>query len=422
MNKYICAAIICSLLLMITGCGGEDSGGEEIELTWSTTSGYSPEAPTQAASEHIAGKVREFEEAYPNVELVTEIQNSNIDEAMARILEQADSGRAPDLAAIDSYLLDRYKDYLQPLDDLMKEKGMEEEDFFPFAQDVMKGEDGKIYGLYMGTDTRVMYYNTDVIDTPPETWDELIETANDIQAEGYEGIILPGGRGEGASVTTLWPLFWGKGGELVDDEGNPAFGEGENREIMLEVLETMQRAVEEGALPQRMSSYGAEGDLNEEIAGGNAALFLGGSFQESFLKETLGDDFENWDIAPLPQMEGGEPASTSGGWTWGIFTEDQEKQKAAFDLITDTFITGEAMDALDQLPALSTLYESDDYDGTEFTEKFRESLETEANVRPSATSYRVITVEMQTALSDVIAGNKTPEEALDDAWEVANSN
>ncbi|MFB5662843.1 extracellular solute-binding protein [Alteribacillus sp. HJP-4] len=418
--KWILSAII--LLFILGGCQESGNGEDEIELTWSTTAGYSPEAPTASASEHISGKISEFEEEYPNVNLVTDIQSSNIDEAMARILEQANSGRAPDVAAIDGYLLDRYKEYLQPLNDLMEEKGIEADDFFPFAQDVITGEDGEIYGLYMGTDTRVLYYDSEVIEEPPATWDELIETANQIQEEGYEGIVLPGGRGEGASVTTLWPLFWGQGGELVDEEGNPTFGEGENREKMLNVLETIHGAVEAGALPQRMSSYGAEGDLNEEIAGGNTAMFLGGSFQESFLEETLGEDFENWEIAPLPQIEGGEPATSSGGWTWGIFTEDPEKQEAAFDLITDTFINGEAMDALDQLPALSSIYDSEDYQGTEFTDEFRESLETEANVRPADPSYRDITVEMQTALSDVIAGNKTPEEALDDAWEVVNPN
>ncbi|WP_373895478.1 extracellular solute-binding protein [Virgibacillus sp. CBA3643] len=426
--KYFKRLFMFLLVLMfLMGCQsdtGEESEGKE--LTWNTTTGYSPQSTTPAVAEYISGKVEEFESDYTDITLDTQIQSSNISEAMSRILEQANQDRAPDVAVIDSYLFPQYIDYLQPLDDLMEEKGLEVDDFLPFAEDVITGSDGKVYGLYMSTDTRALFYNKELIPEPPQTWDEVIEIGKELTEQGYDGISLPGGRGEGTAVTTIWPLYWGQGGELVDDEGNPSFGEGENREIMINVLETIQNAVEEGVLPQRMAGYGSENDQNEEIAAENVAMFIGGNWQESFLRDNLDEDeFENWDVAPLPQLENGEKSTSSGGWVWGIFTEDSEKKEAAFDLIYQTFISDEGMGEFTtiygELPARQSIYDSEYYEGSTFSNDYQEMLDDHARVRPSSDDYPEISNQMQIAISDVISGNKAPEESVDDAWEVVNN-
>ncbi|TFJ92193.1 extracellular solute-binding protein [Lentibacillus salicampi] len=415
------------LLAFIVGCSsdsGEESGNKE--LTWSTTTGYSPQSTTSAVADYISGTVEDFESEHSDISLNTQIQSSNISEAMARILEQANQDRAPDVAVIDSYLFPQYIEHLQPLDDLMEEKGMKVEDFLPFAQDVLTGPDGKVYGLYMSTDTRVLFYNSELIPEPPKTWEEVIEVGKKLKDEGYDGISTPGGRGEGTSVTTLWPLFWGQGGKLVDDEGNPIFGEGKNKEIMVDVLSTIQSAVEEGVLPQRVAGYGSENDQNEEIAAGNVGMFIGGNWQESFLKETLGEEeFQKWEVAPVPQLEGGERTTTSGGWAWGIFTDDPEKKQAAFDLVYNTFISeqgmGEFTSIYGELPSRTSVYESEHYEGTQFSDEYREMLKNDARVRPASDDYPEISNQLQIAISDVISGNKEPEQAVNDAWEVVNN-
>ncbi|WP_179134462.1 extracellular solute-binding protein [Oceanobacillus timonensis] len=426
MKKYIIFVLLLTATFL-AGCqSGESGDADSNELSWYTTTGYSPQSTTTATAEYISGKVEKFESDYPDIELNTQIQSTNIAEAMSRLLEQANQGRAPDLAVIDSYLFPQYIDYLQPLDDLMEQHGLEPDDFLSFAEDVITGPDGKIYGLYMTTDTRVLFYNKELVPEPPETWEEVVEVGKELNENGYDAITTPGGRGEGTSVTTLWPLFWGKGGKLVDDEGKPVFGEGENREIMIEVLETIQNSVAEGVLPQRVAGYGSENDQNEEIAGGNIGMFIGGSWQEATLKDTLSEEeFEKWDIAPVPTLEGGENTTTAGGWVWGIFTDDPEKQEAAFDLVYNTFISEEGMGDFASvhggLPARFSVYDSEHYEGTKFSNEYKEMLDDYARVRPGSEYYPEISNEMQIAISDVISGNKEPEEAVDDAWRVVNT-
>ncbi|PYZ97600.1 hypothetical protein CR205_03120 [Alteribacter lacisalsi] len=424
MKKTVIGTIGGGALLFLAACGGNGTSGEgDVDLDWLTTPSYSPQATNEEEADYISGKIAEFEEEFPDVNINMDLQSTDIDEAMSRLLEQANTGRAPDVAAIDGFYFQRFIDYLQPLDELFEEYDMDIDDFLPFAQDVIKGEDGQIYGLYMNTDTRVLFYNTEVVEEPPATWDEAIELSLDIQEDGYSGLLFPGGRGEGTAVTTLWPLFWAQGGELVDEDGNPSFGEGENREKMLNVLSQIDTAVQSGATPQRVSSYGGENDLNEEIAGGSAAMFLGGNWQLSFMRETLGEDFENWDVAPLPQIEENQFATSAGGWAWGIFAEEEDKQEAAFDLITRLFISEQGMsewiNVHGGLPSRESVYESEYFEGDEFSDVFREYLE-DANVRPASPRYNEISNQMQIAVSEVISGSKTPEEALDDAWSVVN--
>ncbi len=70
----------------------------------------------------------------------------------------------------------------------------------------------------------------------------------------------------------------------MDDDGRPVFGEGKNREAMIRTFETLDQAQKEGAVAKRMASAGVENDANGEVAAGNTAMFLGGSWQAYYTR------------------------------------------------------------------------------------------------------------------------------------------
>ncbi|MDQ0338678.1 multiple sugar transport system substrate-binding protein [Caldalkalibacillus uzonensis] len=421
-------------LVVIAGCGNngtveetdeveenEKATGEVIEIEWLAHPAYSLQSPGPERVEYLQNQIDAFEAEHGNVKIKPDVLSSNISEAMARLMEQAAQGRAPAIAQIDSYILPRFYDYLQPLDPLFEQAGLDIEDFFPFAQDIMRGPDGQIYGIQFTTDTRVLYYRTDVVDSPPATWDELFALSEQLKADGYEAFLFPGGRGEGTIVTSVLPFFWAQGGSLVDDQDQPAFGTGENREYMLNVLTFLHDMVQKGYSPQRLANYGSEGDLNSEVASGNVAMFIGGNWQVNQLAEILSeDDMAKWAVAPLPQREAGQQATTAGGWAWGIFTDDPVKQELAFDFLMRTFVGDEGMASWctlgGYLPTRHSVYEHEAYEGNEFTDIFREHLAEFARMRPAATVYPEISTQLQIAVSDIVSGNKSPEEALEEAW------
>ncbi|PTL39110.1 extracellular solute-binding protein [Alkalicoccus saliphilus] len=406
--------------------GGEenDSEGEVVEepgvLNWQAIPPYSLQATDEERVEYLESAISEWEEENEGMEVNPMVTTSNISEGMARLQEQASQGRAPDVAMIDSYIFPRFYDYLQPLDPFMEEAGLTIDDFFPFAQEVMTGPDGNVYGIQFTTDVRNLYYNTELVPEPPESWEEVLEIGQELSEDGYDAFMFPGGTDEPTVNTSLWPYFWAQGGELVDEDGEPVFGEGENREIMLETLEYLEELVDSGVTPTRVTTYGNEADLNAEIAGGNLGMFIGGNWQVAQMREILGDDADKWDVAPIPHKDPEDQTTLAGGWVWGIFAEDEEKQQAAFDFITHTFVEDEGMGEWatigGYLPTRESLYDSEHYEGGEFSDEFSEFLN-HAEMRPAAESYTSISAELSNAVSSVLSGSSSPEDALDDAWE-----
>ena len=148
---------------------------------------------------------------------------------------------------------------LQPLDAFFTKE--EIDDLFPFIREGITGPDGHIYAWWWGTDLRVLYYNKDLVPTPPQTWDELQAAALEAAESGVDGVLFNGGRWEGTTFDWL-ANFWAQGGELVDDSGKPIFGEGENREKMLKALNYFKGLVDSGAAPKRVATIKTYDDFN----------------------------------------------------------------------------------------------------------------------------------------------------------------
>lgn len=407
--------------VLLAGCaGGQESGGENA-IGWQAIPAYSLEAPEENRVEYIENAISSWEESsgFTIDPLVT---SSNVTEAMALLLEQASQGRAPDLAMVDSYIFPRFYAYVRPVDEYLGDISLV--DYFPFIREIMTGPDGEVMGMQFTTDVRVMYYRRDLVPTPPASWDELLRTGQDLLSEDEEltPYIFPAGRDEATVTTSLFPYFWAQGGELVDGEGNPAFGEGQNREAMLASLSFIQECVESGVTPRRATDYGRETDLNGDVASGRTAMFLGGNWQVPQLKEIIGAEqfVSRWDVAPIPSRAGGDThATTAGGWVWGVFTDDEEKQRAGVDFLKSAFVGDQGMagwcNVGGYLPPRRTVFDLPEYQGNEYTNTFREHLSRYARNRPAAEAYQDISTALQVAVGQVVSGEASPEQALETA-------
>jgi multiple sugar transport system substrate-binding protein len=394
---------------------------QSFELEWMAHPAYSLQSSDPKRVEYLKNSIKQFEEDHSGVT----INGTTLPpEGMAKLLERASQGRAPDIAQLEAFVLPRFYDYLQPLDPYLEKLGISVNDFFPFAQSVMKGPDGKIYGIQFTTDTRVLYYRTDLVPTPPKTWDEVLEVGKELKAKGYDAFLYAGGRGEATSVTAVLPFFWAQGGKLVDEQGKPVFAIGENKEYMLNVLNFIKQSVDAGITPSRVATYKNETDMNADVATGKVAMFLGGNWQVNQLKDILGDEFKKWAVAPIPQMKADTYKTTAGGWAWGIFTKDPAKQQAAVDFLAQTFIGDKGMASWSNiggyLPTRKSVYDFADYESNELTKTFREHLDKYAKTRPYDEIYPNISNQLQIAVSSVVSGSLTPEQALDEAWKAVN--
>lgn len=392
-----------------------DSVGYEdasVEISWLVQEGF--DTTNQAVADYQKEKAIEFVKKHPEVKIKITSAGSQYNDAMAKLLTQAAAGTAPDVAVIDSFYLPQYYDYLQPVGDVLEENDIPLDSWFPFAQALMKPED-EVKAMWYDTDVRALYYRKDLVKTPPATWDELFSAMEPLKEQGYS-FLYPAGKNETTSCDIL-PWFWAQGGELLDESGKPIFNEGANKEAMLETFKFLEKTIDTGITPQRVTSFMTDGDMIEDIAGGNVAMFVGGSWLATQIGAVIGQDQFNemYGIADIPCIEGGQPSTCCGGWTYGIFTKDDEKRKLAAQFIIDMFISDEGnvgyTTASGNLPCRETSYElSDRFKSDPNAMAFKEIFQN-GHVRPAKPLYTFFSNEFQVAIADVINGSKTPEEA-----------
>lgn len=398
-----------------TGGGGGGAGGDSV-LSWQAIPAYSIQAPDPTRVEFVQEQIEQFEGG-SDFTVDAQVSSADITAAMAQLLLQASQGRAPDVAQVDSYIFPRFAEFASPVGAQLEEAGISPNDWFPPFREVMLAGD-EIRGMQFTTDVRVLYYRKDLIETPPTSFDEVIEVARRLGDEDLQ-FFFPAGRGEGAAVTTVWPAYWAAGGEIVQD-GGPGFASGSGREALVEVLSFVRRCIDEGVTPQRVSNYGAEDDLAQEVIAGRAGMFLGGNWQVALLQELSGGSFADlWGVAPIPNAAGTDFATTAGGWLWGFFSDDEQTREEAARFIIDGWVSDEGMATWcnigGYLPPRESVYEAPEYEGNAYTAQFREFLQQIARLRPDDESYPDISAAVQVAISNVASGQEEPEAAVDAA-------
>jgi multiple sugar transport system substrate-binding protein len=384
-------------------------------LTMRANPNQSPNSPTPGQKAAFEEVFQAFAEAHPDWQVQYEFFGQDIGAEHARLLEQARAGRAPDCVTVDSFQLALFIEngVLQPLDAYFSQD--EIDDLFPFIREGVTGPDGRIYAWWWGTDLRILYRNTDLMPDAPATWEEMQAAALAASEQGVEGVLFNGGRWEGTTFDWL-ANFWAQGGTLVDDTGKPIFGEGENREKMLNALNYFNDLVASGAAPQRVATISDYNDFNAAALAGSAASFFGGHWQYFQLQEAMpAEAFATWDVSELPGPTPEERATGTGGWTVAAFSDDPAKIEMCAALMREVYM-GPANEVIGDLPTRQSLFETlpkfqDPYFG-----KLSEYL-VNGHARPGVPIYPEISNQIQIMMGEVLSGSKEPEAALDDAWQ-----
>ncbi|WP_163266282.1 extracellular solute-binding protein [Chelativorans alearense] len=376
-----------------------------------TQSPNSPSAEQKATFEKVW---QSFAEAHPDWQVQFEFFGQDIGSEHARLLEQARAGRAPDCVTVDSFQLALFikNGVLQPLDDFFSQE--EIDDLFPFIRDGITGSDGHIYAWWWGTDLRVLYRNTEIVADTPETWEELQNAALEAAESGVEGVLFNGGRWEGTTFDWL-ANFWAQGGSLVDEDGKPIFGEGENREKMLRAMDYFKGLVDSGAAPRRVATIKDYNDFNAAAIAGSAAMFFGGHWQHFQLQEAMPEEaFAKWDVSELPGPTAGERATGTGGWTVAAFTDDPAKVEMCANLMREVYM-GPANEVIGDLPTRESLFAELPKFQDPYFDKLKDYL-VNGRARPGVPIYPEISNQIQITMGEVLSGTKEPEAALDGAW------
>ncbi|MDK4742421.1 extracellular solute-binding protein [Rhizobium sp. LEGMi198b] len=356
----------------------------------------------------------DFIKKHPDWKLQMQFMSADIGTEQAKMLEQAKAGNAPDCAAVDSFVLSQFM-INHVLADFSPYFSKDEiADLFPFIRNGITDKDGTIRAWWWDTDLRVLYRNKSIVPDAPQTWDDLKKAALASKDQGMEGVLFNASRYEGSTFDWL-ANYWALGGKLVDDSGKPVFGEGDNKEKFLKALTYYKDLVDTGAAPKRVTTIGNYDDLNAAAAAGTTALFIGGNWQYAQLKATLDEDeFNKWTFSPIPGPTADKRSTGTGGWTIASFSKDKEKVEMCANLAREVYMgPGNALQQ--QLPTRKSLFDKYPVFATDANKTFAAAL-ANGQARPGAPIYPEISNQIQIMMGDVLSGTKSPEDALNAAF------
>jgi multiple sugar transport system substrate-binding protein len=390
-----------------------------LKLTVWAQQEYSHLAARPSSARVFAAIFEEWARAHPDVQLEISVMPA-LELHKAKLMLAGAAGRLPDVASVDSFWMPLFLagGYVQPLNPYWPAE--DRADFLPFTIDTLSDAAGNVYGLWHGTDCRLLYYRKDLVPSPPRTWDELLTVASRISREkGIAGYLYNAGRWEAAVFDHL-PMFWAQGGELVDGAGRPIFGEPPNRERMVKVLSFLRDTIRTGASPRSVLANNDYQQLSGAAIAGDAAMFLGGNWQVRELETALpAAEMAKWDIAPIPQRDARTEATGTGGWVWVVFSKEAARQRAAVEFLRfleSPANVGRITQVTGHLPVRRSVYRDFAFfrEGR-FYPRFGEMV-AHGRARPAVAIYPAISEQLQLAVGYAVSGDKTPEQAVDDAW------
>jgi multiple sugar transport system substrate-binding protein len=423
------------LLLMITLCigsmaifasGENDSSvdSEVITLEFWTQPFASPENVPA-----IKALTEEFMAANPGIKIVTTIPPANQDYRV-KLIQDVSAGNAPDIGFVDGSWLAEF-DQLGALQPLNKWFTKEMQDrYFDFA---IEGAtiDGDIKALWFHTGTSAFYYRKDLLaeagySAPPATWEEVIEMSEKLTVDNNnDGIIdryaigMPLNR-DLVTAFLLGPLYWAYGGEFSRD-GKVAFGTGNDKQAMLNMMNTIQDLIKSGAMPDTLVStdfVGAEANF----LGDQYAMAILGGWQYASLRDNGGPDFiNNIGITTIPAPVGREPVACAGGWTIAMMTDNPAKQDAAWKWME--FFAGDKVQEVltleaTQMTTLASVYELPEAIADPALGPFKDVLMS-GKTRDAVPFYNAMDDEYQILLQTAALGVMDFSEAIDKSAERA---
>jgi multiple sugar transport system substrate-binding protein len=419
--------LAAALLLAASGATAEElvtpirvgRSDAPIKVTVWAQQDYSHLASRPAIAAIFRDIMEDYARTHPDVQLEISAMPA-LEMHKAKLLLAASAGRLPDVASVDSFWMPLFLDggHVQPLDPYWPAE--DRADYLPFTIDTLSDAQGHVYGIWHGTDCRLLYYRKDLVPTPPATWGELLDVAARIARERkIAGYLYNAGRWEGSVFDNL-AMFWAQGGELVDAAGRPIFGEEPHRRYMVDVLAFLRQTIERGASPLAVLSHNDYQQLTSAAIAGDAAMFLGGNWQLGDLEAGLSPaEFAKWDVAPIPQKNAGTRSTGTGGWVWVMFARDPVRQRAAAEFLQ--FVesrgnVGRITQATGHLPVRRSVYRDVPFfRDSPWHRKFAEMV-VHGKARPAAAAYPAISQQLQIAVGAAVAGDKTPAQAVDDAW------
>jgi multiple sugar transport system substrate-binding protein len=200
--------------------------------------------------------------------------------------------------------------FLAPLDDLLNRDDLN--DFAPSVLELTR-VNGKLMALPRNIDVRLLHYRTDLIDTPPTTWDELLRTARQLtHPPDFYGFVFPGR--ESGLFGTFFELVESGGATLFPPDLIPQI-ENEGGRWALNLLRTMYA---EGIVSPEIVNWHYD-RVHDEFRNAKAAMIgdWPGHYR-AYHDRSSSKVADKFRVVPYPTGLSGKAYAYGGGHTFAL--------------------------------------------------------------------------------------------------------
>ena len=210
--------------------------------------------------------------------------------------------------------------FLAPIDSLIDEAVLR--DFVPAALEMAR-VGGALYGVPRNIDVRLLHYRTDLIESPPDTWNALLELARlHNSPPSHYGFLFPGR--ESGLFGTFYELAEMSGATLFPEDLVPDI-ENEAGRWALGLLRTFYV---EGLVPPELPEWHYD-KIHECFRAGRAAM-VGDwpGYYGLYRDKNISSVHDRFGISPYPVGPAGKSLAYGGGHTFALTRRGIDKPDA----------------------------------------------------------------------------------------------
>jgi multiple sugar transport system substrate-binding protein len=255
--------------------------------------------------------------------------------------------------------------------------------------------DGKLWAAPINSNTELLWYRKDLVKTPPKTWNQMIDDAEQLAKQGKPHLIEEqGAKYEGL---TVWfnSLVNSAGGGIVGP-GNKVIV-GPSTKIAAQIMHRL--ATSPAADPGLNGAE--EGSSNNQFDAGLAAFQINYPFVWSGTQATAPSIFKNMGYAPFPQVVAGKaPRVSIGGYNLGVSSHSRHPQQAFQAIRCLIQPQNQIRDAVKGglAPVLGSIYDQPSFEKAyPFHQLIKQQLES-YGIRPQTPEYQDVTLAIQDTL------------------------
>ncbi len=327
-------------------------------------------------------------------------------------------------------------EWVDPLDDYLNDPTLTDPAWFA-VDDIIPNwieadsVDGTLYGMPVEGEATIHIYRSDIYQEmgiqPPQTLEELAQSAAAIHTPDRAGMALRGFQGAGQNMYIFPSLFLEFGGEWFDADGNPTLNSAAGVDALqyyVDVLQYAPAGVENWNWPEIMEAF----------AGGGVAQYVDANSTASVIENPASSTvvgkvgYQRWPAGPS-----GRRVTSIWNWAMAINSALPEEQKKATwlyiqwlasrptQLLSASYKetpeavvrTGVNRSSIWNDPAYQEL--------VGFTEDYVDVVltslqeDTDPNWRPRVPQWPEIGEVSAIAVQSALTNQKTPQQALDDA-------